>query len=330
MSDQHHSDAAYHPHEHACDYSIGHDHYEEERAEETGVHLRERRGLLSAIFLTAVVMVVEVAGGFFSNSLALISDAGHMLTHLLALLISYLALILSVRPPTHRRTFGFYRLEILAALLNGLTLFLVTGWILYESYRRFYRPQPIATGEMFGIAVVGLFTNLLTIYILRRGTERSMNIRSAFLHMIGDTFSSAGVVAGAVLISFTGWWVVDPILSALLSLFILYWAIRLIIDSVDILLEATPREIDPAQVADAVKIFEEVEDVHDVHVWTLTSGMYALSAHISVHEMSLGESSRLLRRINFLLCQKFRIGHSAIQFELEPVKKGEQHVGKSV
>lgn len=316
MKEHRHFEETYHLHEHTCDYSTGHGHEMEHDHKGFHTQLKERRILLISVLLNGIVMIIEVIGGVLSNSLALISDAGHMLTHLLALLISYLALVFSTRPPTHRRTFGFYRLEILAALLNGMLLLLVTGWILYESYNRFYQPQPVASREMFFIALLGLMTNLLTAYILSGGVKRSMNIRSAFLHLLGDTLSSVGVVMGAVLISFTGWWVVDPIISALLSLFILYWAFRLILDSVDVLLEATPREIDPAKVADAVKILDQVEDVHDLHVWTLTSGMYALSAHIAVREMPLGETSPLLRRINFLLCQQFRIGHSAIQFEI--------------
>jgi cobalt-zinc-cadmium efflux system protein len=317
---RHHLEETYHLHEHSCDLSIGHEHEEEHGKEIAESHSTERRRLLISVFLIGIVMIVEAAGGLFSNSLALISDAGHMLTHLLALLISYFALIFSIRPPTQRRTFGFYRLEILAAFLNGLILILVTGWIFFESYGRFLRPQPIATREMLLIALVGLLTNLLTAYILRGALRRSLNVRSAFLHMIGDTLSSVGVVAGAIVISLTDWWVVDPALSVLLSVAILYWAFRLIIDSVDILLEATPREIDPTDVAAAVKIFDEVKDVHDVHVWTLTSGMYALSAHIAVREMPVGETSHLLRRINFLLCQRFRIGHSAIQFETDSKK----------
>jgi len=315
------SEENYHLHEHTCDLSIGHIHEEEAGKPSSDEYRRERGTLLGAIFLTSIVTLVEGIGGISSNSLALISDAGHMLIDLLTLVISYLALVFSIRPPSGRRSFGFYRLEILAALLNGIVFFGVTAWIFYESYRRFLSPQPIATGGMMTVALIGLMANLLNVFLLRRRAQVSVNVRSAFLHVMGDTLSSAGVVAGALLISLTDWWVIDPLLGVLLSLLILYWAIRLIIDSVDILLEAAPREIDPAQVASAVKIFEEVKDVHDIHVWTLTSGMYALSAHIAVREMPLAETSQLLRRINVLLCQKFGIGHAAIQFELEPKKQ---------
>lgn len=277
----------------------------------------ERRRLLAALLLTGTVMVVEVIGGLLSNSLALLSDAGHMLTHLLALSISFLALIFAARPPTSKNTFGFYRLEILAALLNSFLLFLVTLWIFYEAYQRFYDPEPVASGEMMAVAAIGLITNLATIALLSKSTRRSINLKSAFLHMIGDTLSSVGVLIGATVIYLTEWWFIDPLLGVILSFFILFWAVRLMIDSIDILLEATPKEIDPVQVVEAVKVIEEVRDVHDIHVWTLTSGMYALSAHVAVRDMPLKETAHLLRQINFLLCQRFKIGHVAIQLETE-------------
>jgi cobalt-zinc-cadmium efflux system protein len=278
---------------------------------------KERRPLFWAILLTAVVMVVEIVGGLASNSLSLLSDAGHMLTHLLALSISFFALIFSLKPATSKNTFGFYRLEILAALLNSFLLFLVTLWIFYQAYQRFYHPEPVASVEMMVIAAIGLVTNLVTTYLLSQSTRNSINIKSAFLHMIGDTLSSVGVLAGAGVIYFTEWWFIDPLLGVLLSFFILFWAFRLMMDSIDILLEATPKEIDPARVVEAVKVIEEVRDVHDVHVWTLTSGMYALSAHVAVRDMPLKDTAHLLRQINFLLCQRFKIGHAAIQLETE-------------
>lgn len=278
---------------------------------------KERRNVLWAIVLTAVIMVVEVVGGVFSNSLSLLSDAGHMLTHLLALSISFLALIFSIKPPTSKNTFGFYRLEILAALLNSVLLFLVTLWIFYQAYQRFYQPEPVASVKMMAVAGIGLVANLVTAVLLSRSSRNSINMKSAFLHLIGDTLSSVGVFIAAGVMYFTEWWFIDPLLGVLLSIFILFWAVRLMMDSIDILLEATPKEIDPVRVVEAVKVIEEVRDVHDVHVWTLTSGMYALSAHVAVRDMPLKETAHLLRKINFLLCQRFKIGHAAIQLETE-------------
>lgn len=311
----------YHPCEHRCGLDLGHPHNSIQPLAFSSFWSEEGKRLFWAILLTGGVMIVEAVGGFLSNSLALLSDAGHMLTHLLALSISFLAMIFSVKPPTSKKTFGFYRLEILAALLNSFLLFLVTLWIFYEAYQRFYHPVPVATVEMILIATLGLATNLITMVLLSRATRKSLNVKSAFLHMIGDTLSSVGVVAAAGVIYWTQWWFLDPLMGVLLSLFILYWAYRLMMDSIDILLEATPKEIDPVRVVEAVKVLEEVRDVHDVHVWTLTSGMYALSAHVAVEDMPLKQTTHLLKKINFLLCQRFKIGHAAIQLEIDGTSK---------
>lgn len=318
MGHHHESEAqeTYHPCEQNCGLDLGHPHNAIQPIAFSSLWTAERKRLFAAILLTGGVMIVEFAGGFLANSLALLSDAGHMLTHLLALAISFLAMIFSVKPATSKKTFGFYRLEILAALLNSFLLFLVTLWIFYEAYQRFYQPVPVATVEMILIASLGLVTNLITAVLLSRSTRTSLNVKSAFLHMIGDTLSSVGVVAAAGVIYVTQWWFLDPLMGVLLSLFILYWAYRLMMDSIDILLEATPKEIDPIRVVEAVKVLEEVRDVHDVHVWTLTSGMYALSAHVAVEDMPLKETTHLLKKINFLLCQRFKIGHAAIQLEI--------------
>lgn len=307
----------YHPCENNCGLDLGHPHNPQiQPVSFSSVWSGERKRLLSAILLTGGVLIVEVIGGLMTNSLALLSDAGHMLTHLLALSISFVAMIFSARPPTSRKSFGFYRLEILAALLNSFLLFLVTVWIFYEAYQRFYDPVPVATVEMMLIASIGLVTNLVTAALLSGSIKRSLNVKSAFMHMIGDTLSSVGVVAAAGVIYFTQWWFIDPLVGVFLSFIILYWAFRLMMDSIDILLEATPKEIDPVHVVEAVKVLEEVRDVHDVHVWTLTSGMYALSAHVAVEDMPLKETTHLLKKINFLLCQRFKIGHAAIQLEI--------------
>lgn len=311
----------YHPCENSCRLDLGHPHNPIQPISFSSFWSEERKRLFSAILLTGGVMVVEAIGGLLTHSLALLSDAGHMLTHLLALSISFVAMIFSVKPPTSKKTFGFYRLEILAALLNSFLLFVVTLWIFYEAYQRFYHPVPVATVEMILIASLGLVTNLVTAAMLSRSTRKSLNVQSAFLHMIGDTLSSVGVVAAAGVIYFTQWWFLDPLVGVLLSLFILYWAYRLMMDSIDILLEATPKEIDPIRVVEAVKVLEEVRDVHDVHVWTLTSGMYALSAHVAVEDMPLKETTHLLKKINFLLCQRFKIGHAAIQLEIDEASK---------
>lgn len=324
MADRHihHQSELFHPHGHQCDLDFGHDHDHEDL--EDSAHLLkidEKRRLMAAAGLTALMMVAEVAGGLFTNSLALISDAGHMLTHLLALTISFLAIIFATRPPTEKKTFGFYRLEIIAALFNGATLIFITAWIIYEAYIRFLNPISIASLQMFTIAVAGLIVNITTTYILSSSEGSGINIRSAFLHMIGDTLSSVGVVVAALIIYYTGWVIIDPILSILISIFILVWSYQLIKESINILLEATPKDIDLDDLVESVTAIDEVKDVHDLHVWTLTSNMYALSAHLSIKNMHISDTMHLLRRINFLLCQKYRIGHTAIQFECDGIER---------
>lgn len=314
MSHAHHrSEETLHLHPPHCEVGLCHPNTDAAPVTEA----LDRRKFYLALGLTGAVMVIEVIGGLVTNSLALLSDAGHMLTHLLALSISFLAVIFSTRPPTLKKSFGFYRLEILAALFNGFFLFLVTLWILYEAYQRFENPEPVASTEMLIIALIGLTTNLLTAFFLSGSKRKDINTHSAMLHLVGDTLASVGVVLGAIILAYTKWWWIDPVLGILISILILVWAFRLIREAVDVLLEATPKEIDPDRVADAVKVFEEVRDVHDVHVWTLTSGMYALSAHVAVRNMSLKQCAPLLRKIHSLLCEQFKIGHAAIQLEAE-------------
>jgi cobalt-zinc-cadmium efflux system protein len=320
-----------HLHQHQCDFDVGHPHLEE-GAESFSISYRhvEKKKLLLASLLTGAMMLVEVIGGLLTNSLALVSDAGHMLTHLLALVISLIAFVFAGKPPTEKKTFGFYRLEILAALVNGVTLLLITAWIFYEGYHRLLEPKPVASLQMLTIAVLGLLVNLITAVILSGPGIRSLNTRSAFFHLLGDAVSSIAVVLGAIAIYFTGQWLIDPLLSVVICVLILIWSYKLVMESVEILLEATPREIDFDQVMEAIKVMEDVEEVHDLHIWTLTSGMYALSTHIKIRDMSIRDSARLLRRLNFLLCQRFRIGHTAIQFECQngvggtPLKKSER------
>ena len=262
-------------------------------------------------------MVVEVVGGFLSNSLALISDAGHMLTHLLALLISLTAIIFAARPPTKEKTFGFYRLEILGALVNGVTLLLITAWILYEVYQRILEPREIASMQMLGIGFAGLVVNLLTALLLSGSGIRSMIARSAFLHVLGDAASSVGVVLGAILIYWTGQQWIDPFLSLMICVLILIWSYRLIMDSVQILLEAAPADVSYDEVKQSIARTRGVIRVHDLHIWTLTSGFYALSAHIQVQDQTLSQAEPLLRELDCMLCQRFQIGHITLQFECE-------------
>ncbi len=279
-----------------------------------------RRKLLWSIGLTGIMMVVEVIGGFMTNSLALLSDAGHMLTHFSALLVSLLAMIYAERPTDKEKSFGFYRLEILAALLNSFLLFVITFFIVGEALRRIQNPRPILELQMFVVAVVGLGVNFLTAKILS-GSAEDLNVKSAFLHMLGDTVSSVGIVLGAILIHFTRQPIIDPILSLLIAILILVWCWRLFRESCHILLESSPRHIKVDDVVEAIrKDVGEVKGLHDVHIWEITSKMYAMTVHAMVEDMKISESAGILDRINQLVADQFEIGHTNIQFEL-PEKK---------
>ena len=274
----------------------------------------ERSKLILACSLTGTMFIVEGIAGFLTNSLALLSDAGHMLTHMIALLISLGAILFASRPPTARKTYGFYRLEILAALFNGATLFLITLWIFFHAYKRIINPEPIASGHMFIVAIVGLLVNLACAYILKT-SHGSLNIKSAFMHMMADTFSSLVVVFGAIIMHYTQWYMLDPALSILICIVILVWSYQLITESVDILLEATPKDVDLENVVKSINELDEIEGVHDVHIWTITSGMYAMSAHIYIKDLMVSETHRIMAKINALVNEKFSIGHTVIQFE---------------
>jgi len=274
----------------------------------------ERSKLILACSLTGTMFIVEGIAGFLTNSLALLSDAGHMLTHMIALLISLGAILFASRPPTARKTYGFYRLEILAALFNGATLFLITLWIFFHAYKRIINPEPIASGHMFIVAIVGLLVNLACAYILKT-SHGSLNIKSAFMHMMADTFSSLVVVFGAIIMHYTQWYMLDPALSILICIVILVWSYQLITESVDILLEATPKDVDLENVVKSINELDEIEGVHDVHIWTITSGMYAMSAHVYIKDLMVSETHSIMANINTLVNEKFSIGHTVIQFE---------------
>ncbi|MEK7359939.1 MAG: cation diffusion facilitator family transporter [Planctomycetota bacterium] len=305
---------------HSIDYYHGedaHNHRYEYRQQ-------ERKRLILASAITGGIFIVEIVGGVLSNSLALMSDAGHMLTHLFALLISLFAVFFATKPPTEKKTYGFFRLEILAALFNGVTLAIIAAWIFYEAYLRFMRPETISSGKMFVIAVVGLIANVSCAYILKgdghdheHGIGHSLNLKSAFVHMLGDTVSSVGVIFGAVIIYYTGWFVIDPIISVVICVLILLWSYKLIMESVDVLLEATPKEINIDELIESLKHISGIDNAHDIHVWTITSGMYAMSAHIDTKDMLISETTKLSKEINGVVNQKFKIGHTVIQFGCE-------------
>lgn len=277
----------------------------------------EKNKLKLTMTITGVVMVVEVIGGLLTNSLALISDAGHMFTHFFALAISYVAILFADRDSCHHRTFGYYRAEILAALFNSLFLFAVTAWILIEGIKRIIHPTPVVGLGMFLIAIVGLVVNLVSARILHGASRDNLNIKGAFIHMLADTVSSIAIVIGAVIIYFTKWNIIDPILSICIALVIFSWGWGLFKDSVNILLETAPKGITTEDVDKALKKeIPEIKAITDMHIWEITSKMYSMTAQIKLtEEFSKTIERKILKKIRQIIDEQFDIEHITIEIE---------------
>jgi cobalt-zinc-cadmium efflux system protein len=277
-----------------------------------------RNKLLLSMVITGTVMVVEVIGSILTGSLALGSDAGHMFTHLFALAISFVAIVIACKEPCHHRTYGFYRAEILAALFNSIFLFGVTAYIFYQGIERLLNPQPVLGFEMLLVALLGLAANGLSILILRGSVKSNLNIKSAFLHMFADTISSVAIIVGAVIVTLTHWYFIDPLIGIGISILIFVWAWSLLKDSVNVLLETAPKGMDIDAVGSELKEkIPEIIQITDMHIWEITSGMYSLTAHIGVNLANYDETSQILNKINKLLDEKYGIEHTTIQIELE-------------
>jgi len=272
------------------------------------------RALTWALGLTVVIAVAEVAGGLVSHSLALLADAGHMVTDAGALGLSLFALFIARRPPTAEKSFGYYRLEILAALFNGALLIGVTVWIVVEALSRLHQPPAIRSGLMLAVATLGLAANLVAVVMLHRARDENLNTRAAYLHILGDTLGSVGTIVAAGIIMTVGWLPSDPLISIVIAVLILVSAVRLVGESADVLLEATPPHVSLPDLQAAIGAVAGVADIHDVHVWTVSNGIVAMSAHATVpdpqrHQAALEEICRKVR--------EFGIQHVTIQMERE-------------
>ncbi|MDD4954454.1 MAG: cation diffusion facilitator family transporter [Candidatus Omnitrophica bacterium] len=277
----------------------------------------EKKKLKISIAITLITMLVEIVGGFLTNSLALISDAGHMFTHLFALSVSTAAIACANRPVCHHRTFGFYRIEILAAHLNSLFIFAVTIWIFIEGVQRIIHPKQVIGMEMFIIAFIGLVVNLVTAWILHGATKESLNIKSAFVHMLADTLSSVAIVIGAIIIYFTKWNIIDPVISIVITFFIAAWGWGLFRDSANILLEAAPKGMDTDQIRKVLlEEINEIEEISDLHVWEITSKMYSMTAHVKIKgDEKCVDVKKILSRIKQIVNEKFDIEHTTIELD---------------
>lgn len=279
-------------------------------------HGANKRVLLIGFILITGYMVIEVIGGLWTNSLALLADAGHMLSDSLSLGIGLLALILGEKSATSEKTYGYKRFEILAALFNGVTLSLVAVYIFYEAFHRFQEPLEIASRGMLLIAAIGLLVNLLVAWILLRGdTKENLNVRAAFLHVISDLLGSVGAIVAAFLILFFGWVWADPIASILVAVLVFISGWRVTGEAVHVLMEGTPRSVEVQNIARTLEQIPGVHHIHDLHIWSITSGKNALSCHAEVDgNMTISESQVLLETIEQRMKEK-GIGHVTVQFE---------------
>jgi cobalt-zinc-cadmium efflux system protein len=281
------------------------------------------RSLRIALGLTAILLVVEVIGGFLSNSIALLADAGHMLTDVAALALALFVAWFSKQPETPRKTYGYLRWEILAAFLNGATLLLISAWILWEAVSRLRAPEPIEGGLMLLVAAGGLVVNLIAARVLVRSSSHNMNTRGAYLHVLGDLLASIGTVAAAILIRYTGWLIADPIASVLTTVLIMSGAWRLVRESVDILLESTPAHIPLPAVRGQLEAIPGIESVHDLHVWAVTPAVVAMSAHCIVRQPD--QHQHVLEHVHDAM-RLFGIDHVTIQLEREEMLERESHL----
>ena len=268
-----------------------------------------------ALLVTFCVFIGEVVGGIWSGSLSLLSDAVHVMSDVLSLLISWLAVYLSTRPATSSRTYGFHRAEVFAAFINGVSLIGFSGWIFFEAYHRYISPSEIQVEVMLLVACFGLFANLFILWQLHGESHGNLNVRSAVLHVIGDTLSSVAVVVGGTIILWTSWYPIDAILSFLIGGIILFGAINVTKEAVHILLENTPRNADANTVAEHLYNLETVQDIHDIHIWSLCSNYSALSAHVVINENTTTTHDQILKQINTELQKHFGINHATLQLE---------------
>lgn len=280
------------------------------------INVETRRRLTLALAITAVVMLVELIGGWLAGSLALLADAAHMLADVAALGLALIAAWIAQRPATPERSFGFMRLEILAALINGAVLFAIAIGIGFEAWRRLRVPQLVNGPLLLGVAAIGFVANLAAVVVLHRGHEHSLNQRGAYLHVLGDLLGSVGALIAGVIVLTSRWVMADPLISVLIGALVLVSAWRLVKESTDVLLEATPRHIALSDVHDRIASVPGVESVHDLHLWTVTSGVVAMSGHLVVKNPS--DNQPILEAVQ-LRMRSLGIQHVTVQVEKEPI-----------
>ncbi|MFO7585989.1 MAG: cation diffusion facilitator family transporter [Anaerolineales bacterium] len=265
--------------------------------------------------LTFLFVIVEIFAGLWSNSLALLTDAAHNLGDVVALGLSWFAILIAARPAHSRRTFGYHRVGILVALFNAVSLIAISLGIFYEAWQRFTHPTEVESITLIGVGTLAFFINLFTAWLVKEGSQHDINMRSAFLHLIGDVFSTLGAVAAGIAILFTGWNWLDPLVSVLISVFILWNAWLILRQAVSILIESTPKDIHVNTLLTDLQTIPGVQDVHDLHIWAITENMRMLSAHIVTADQPISAGVALQRDIRAMLAERYRIQHATLQLE---------------
>ncbi len=277
------------------------------------------------ILLSLFILIIEIAGGIFTNSLALLSDAGHVFVDLLAILLAYAALGISQKKPTNKFTYGYRRAEILAAVINGIILIFITIFIFYESYVRFLSSETIKGPEMLVISVIGLMGNLYVVLKMKDYEKENLNIKGAYLHVLTDALSSFGVVIAGILIITTGNYIFDPIMSVIIGFFILMSSLRLIYECVNILMEATPHCIDIEKLLKDIQKIKGVKEVHDLHVWSTSSDIHNMSSHVLIDAKDVKSMQKTVSNVKKMLASKYNIMHTVIQSECEKCIDSKKH-----
>lgn len=311
----------HHHHHHGHDHHGHHHHHHFDEVREGN-----KKGLLIALLITTGIMLLEFVGGLITNSLALLSDAGHMLSDSSSLLLSLIAFWFATRPASPKKTYGFYRFEILAALFNAVTLFIIAGFIVFEAFERFVEPPEVASGTMMIIAGVGLLANLVSAWALisKGDVKNNVNLRSAYLHVLGDALGSVGAIIAGLLMLLFEWYIADPIISVVVAILILKSAWGVLTHSIHILMEGTPITIDQIEVKAVLEEIDGVIDVHDLHIWTITSGMDSLTCHILIEDDH--DSQEILQQAINKIRDIFKIEHTTIQIEKSEIEHGEMRV----
>lgn len=279
---------------------------------------KEGKNLFITLILNFLISLVEIVGGIFSNSLSLISDALHNFSDGFALLIAYFAMRVSRRDPNFKNTFGYKRIQILAALFNAATLVVICVFLLYEAYQRFLSPEEIKSKTMLIVAVIGLVANLLGVLLLKSHSRNSLNIKSAYLHLIGDTFSSVAVIIGGILIYFYQIYWVDPLITVLISLYIIKETISILLETYHILMQSTPKGIDILQISKEIQEIDKIKDIHHVHIWSLSEKETHFEAHVDLtQDLKTSECEQIIKKIEALLHHRYQINHVTLQMEFE-------------